>query len=63
MCVGFVFFVYVEEVPSPKSHVQTVGLPMDISLNCTVRGATPDMGVAEKSAIIVEFVPPGAALA
>lgn len=49
-------------VPSPKSQFQLciAGLPVLWSVKYTVRGATPDTGVAEKSAI-VEFVD-GAAL-
>jgi len=39
-------------VPSPKSHAHMVGFPVDVSVNCTVSGAVPEVGVAVKSATI-----------
>ncbi len=35
--------------PSPKSHVQPVGLPVDRSVIVTVSGATPLVGVTSKT--------------
>jgi len=37
-----------ENVPSPKSQDQDVGLPVEVSVNCTVRGAEPAVGVPVK---------------
>ncbi len=37
--------------PSPKSHSHCVGLPLDVSVNCTASGAAPDVGVAENPAV------------
>jgi len=36
--------------PSPKSQDHIVGPPVDVSVNCTVNGAVPDVGVPTKSA-------------
>lgn len=36
--------------PSPKSHVYEVGLPVEASVNATVRGAVPLVGVPIKLA-------------
>jgi hypothetical protein len=41
--------------PSPKSHSHVSGLPVDLSVNCTVSGASPVNGEAEKSAVIDSF--------
>ena len=38
-------------VPSPKSHAQLVTLPVVISVNVTLSGATPLVGVMLKLAI------------
>jgi hypothetical protein len=40
----------VEVPPSPKLHDQDVGAFVEVSVNCTVRGAVPLVGVAEKAA-------------
>ncbi|OQA58290.1 MAG: hypothetical protein BWY45_01258 [Euryarchaeota archaeon ADurb.Bin294] len=48
VCEGFAIIPSV--VPSPKSHAHMVGLPVDVSVNWTVSGAVPDVGVAVKSA-------------
>jgi hypothetical protein len=36
--------------PSPKVQVQTVGDPLEVSVNWTVSGAVPDVGVPVKEA-------------
>ena len=36
--------------PSPKSHAHEVGLPVEVSVNATVRGAVPLGGVPVKLA-------------
>jgi hypothetical protein len=36
--------------PSPKFQLHAVGLPVDASVNCTVKGACPLEGSAVKSA-------------
>jgi hypothetical protein len=38
-------------VPSPKSHAQDVGLPVDVSVNCTTSGACPVAADAVKDAV------------
>jgi hypothetical protein len=38
-----------EMLPSPKPQLQVVGELVDISVNCTVKGPQPEVGVAEKS--------------
>jgi hypothetical protein len=40
----------VEVVPSPKSQVQDVGLPVDVSVNWTFMGDLPFTGVPLKEA-------------
>jgi hypothetical protein len=35
--------------PSPKSHDQLRGPPVDLSANCTVSGASPVVGAAARS--------------
>ena len=37
--------------PSPKFQLQLVGFPLDVSVNCTVRGAWPEVGLAVKLAL------------
>ena len=46
MCCGF---WVVEVPPSPKVHAHEVGLPALVSVNWTVRGARPAVGVAVKA--------------
>jgi hypothetical protein len=41
----------VEVVPSPKSQVQDVGLPVELSVNWTFRGDLPLSGVPLKEAV------------
>jgi hypothetical protein len=36
--------------PSPKVHDQLVGLPVEVSLKVTARGAVPLVGLAVKDA-------------
>ena len=36
--------------PSPKFQLHDVGDPVELSVNCTVRGAVPDVGVPENAA-------------
>jgi ribosomal protein L21E len=36
--------------PSPKVQDHEVGEPVEVSVNCTVRGGTPDVGAAVKEA-------------
>jgi hypothetical protein len=43
-------FLTVEVFPSPKVHFHEVGVPVLLSVNCTFRGAFPEVGDAEKSA-------------
>jgi hypothetical protein len=43
-------FWEVEFVPSPKPQVREVGELVDVSVNWTERGATPEVGVAVKAA-------------
>ena len=38
-------------LPSPKSHDRDVGLPVDVSVNCTASGADPLVGEAVKPAV------------
>jgi hypothetical protein len=42
---------WVDEYPSPKSHFQEVGFPVDLSVNCTVRGPLPEVGEPLKEAV------------
>jgi glutathione peroxidase-family protein len=37
------------EFPSPNDQSQESGEPEDVSVNCTVNGAVPIVGVPEKS--------------
>jgi hypothetical protein len=37
--------------PSPKVHAQLVGLPVEVSVNWTLRGATPLVALAVKFAV------------
>ena len=46
MCEGLCWF---EIWPSPKPQLQEVGELVELSVNCTVKGPQPDVGVAEKS--------------
>jgi hypothetical protein len=39
------------EPPSPKAQSHFVGNPVDVSSNCTVRGAVPDVGDAVNDGI------------
>ena len=55
MCDGF-WVVLV--APSPKFQLHAVTGPLDWSVNCTVKGAWPELGLAEKFA--VTGVGPGA---
>lgn len=55
--VNFPFLVYVwvalrveEVIRSPKFQTHEVGDPVLLSVNCTFRGAFPDVGDAEKVA-------------
>jgi hypothetical protein len=41
----------VEVVPSPKSQVQEVGLPVEVSVNWTFRGDLPLVGLPLKEAV------------
>ena len=41
-------FCKVEKLPSPKDQFQYVGELVEVSLNWTVRGATPEVGIALK---------------
>jgi hypothetical protein len=41
MCVAF---RSVEALPSPKSQNQAVTFPLEVSVNCTARGAFPSPG-------------------
>jgi hypothetical protein len=43
-------FLLVDLPPSPKSHSHFVGLPVEVSVNWTVRGASPSSGEAVKLA-------------
>ena len=43
-------FFKVEVAPLPKSHAQTVGLPVDASVKLTTSGEHPVTGVAVKPA-------------
>ena len=47
MCDGF---FSVLELPSPKSQLQLVGMLVELSVNVTVNGAVPEVGVPVKSA-------------
>ena len=50
VCTGF---LTVEEVPSPKLHLNEVGDPVLLSVNCTLKGAFPEAGDAENAPNIV----------
>ena len=54
VCTGF---GSIEVTPSPKFQSREVGDPVLVSVNATVSGAFPEVGVAEKPAMIVEFPP------
>ena len=41
-------FCWVDNVPFPKSHFHCVGAPVDKSVNCTIKGAQPEVIFAEK---------------
>jgi hypothetical protein len=41
----------VSVVPSPKFHDQLVGLPVDVSVNCTVNGVRPSVESAVNDAV------------
>ena len=43
----------VEDVPSPKAHSQEVGLPVEVSVNCTAWPASGDLGLKVKDAVRV----------
>jgi hypothetical protein len=38
-------------VPSPKFHCQEVGLPVEVSVNCTAWPAVGELGVKVKDAV------------
>ena len=46
--------------PSPKFQLHEAGLPVDVSVNCTVNGAGPDAGVSVKLAVKVGAAAPSA---
>jgi hypothetical protein len=48
VCDGFSL---VEVLPSPKSQLQEVGEPVDVSVKVTASGAVPDFGVPVKFAV------------
>ena len=50
-------FCDVEVLPLPKSHDHDVGLPVEVSVNCTANGAVPDVGDAVKLAVGAVAVP------
>jgi hypothetical protein len=37
--------------PSPKFQLHDVGLPVEVSVNCTAKGAWPELGLALKLAV------------
>ena len=43
----------VEVVPSPKAHSQEVGLPVEVSVNCTDWPAAGELGLKVKDAVRV----------
>jgi hypothetical protein len=45
--MGFVSF---EMLPSPKFHLHETGDPVLLSVKWTLKGADPELGVAEKAA-------------
>jgi len=47
VCAGL---LDVEVFPSPKFHFHEVGEPVLSSVNCTFKGAFPEVGYAEKAA-------------
>ena len=47
VCVGC---CSVDVEPSPKSHAQLVGAPVDVSVNDTTNGACPDVGAPPNDA-------------
>jgi len=49
VCDGFTAVLC--DVPSPKFQSRLVMLPLDWSVNCTVKGALPDVGLAVKFAV------------
>ena len=54
MCLGL---FSVEYFPSPKSQFHEVGDPLLVSVNVTFRGAFPDNGQPQKSAVGAYEVP------
>ena len=44
-------FCCVAVEPSPKSQAHDVGFWVEVSVNCTVRGASPEVGEAVKLAV------------
>ena len=46
----FVGFLAVLELPSPNDQLQEVGVFVDESVNVTVNGAVPEVGVPENPA-------------
>ena len=54
----FVGFLAVLELPSPNDQLQEVGVFVDESVNVTVNGAVPEVGVPENPAtgVIVAVV-------
>ena len=45
----------VDLVPLPKSHNQSVGLPVELSVNCTTNGEQPCITLLEKAACSCAF--------
>jgi len=45
-----------EEVPSPKSHCQESGDPVEVSVNCTARPETGDAGLNVNDAANAEAI-------
>jgi hypothetical protein len=50
MCVGFLEVEVLPDPRSPKVQLQLAGLPVEVSVKTTVRGALPDWGTAVKFA-------------
>jgi hypothetical protein len=48
VCEGFCAEL---DAPSPKSQLQETTAPLDWSVNCTLSGAWPELGLAEKPAL------------
>jgi len=53
VCVTFLSAasVVLYHVPSPKDLFQTIGDPVEVSLNCTASGAVPEVWLAVKLAV------------